>query len=167
MGTSGKAIFLDRDGTIIEHIPYLHDPEGVRLVAGAAAALRAALEEGFQLFLFTNQSGVGRGMFGMEAVEACNARMLELLDLPAPGFTATCIAPEAPDAPVRYRKPSPRFIEETIREHALDPANCWMIGDSDADRLAARNAGIRFERVGPDRGLPEAVAAILTGDLSD
>jgi D-glycero-D-manno-heptose 1,7-bisphosphate phosphatase len=164
MSRHTKALFLDRDGTIIEHIPYLHDPAEVRLLPGAQAALCEAMGAGFRLFLFTNQSGVGRGMFDMEAVEACNRRMLELLNLPEPGFTRICVAPEAPEAETVYRKPSPRFIEEMIEAYDLDRSACWMIGDSECDRLAAKNAGINWVRVDPGMSLPEAVGSILKAD---
>ena len=74
-------IFLDRDGTLISHVDYLHDPEEVLPLQGIAETLRALREAGYLLFLFTNQSGVGRGFFQMEAVHACNSRMLELMKL--------------------------------------------------------------------------------------
>ncbi|MFZ5496126.1 MAG: D-glycero-alpha-D-manno-heptose-1,7-bisphosphate 7-phosphatase [Verrucomicrobiota bacterium] len=138
-----KALFLDRDGTIIVDRHYLADPAQVELLPGAREALHGFLADGWKLFLFTNQSGVGQGMFPLAAVHRCNARMLELLALPSPGFTETCIAPEAPDAPAVYRKPSPRFIREMIAKHSLDPAGCWMAGDKPSDVLAGLNAGIR------------------------
>lgn len=156
-----KALFLDRDGTVLEHIPYLHEPEKVRLVKGASEALRMALACGFHLFLFTNQSGVGRGLFTMAEVEACHQRMLALLDLPAPGFTAICIAPEAPGDPVCYRKPSPRFIFEMIEAYNLDPGSCWMIGDHPTDMMAAERAGIQGLLVDPLQPLPVALEQVL------
>ncbi len=137
-----KALFLDRDGTIIRDKKYLSDPEGVQLMPGAADGLREALKHGYKLFLHTNQSGVGRGWFGIETVHACNHRMLDLLDLPDPGFTEICIAPESPDEPAVYRKPSPRFINEMIAQHGLDSEHCYMAGDRDSDLLSALNAGI-------------------------
>ena len=135
-------LFLDRDGTIIEHIPYLHDPAGVRLLLGVKEALAAAKARGDKLFLFTNQSGVGRGMFTLADAEACNARMLELLGLGDDLFTGVCVAPEAPGEPSRYRKPKPDFILETIDAHGLDPSRCIMIGDAISDWKAGLNAGI-------------------------
>jgi D-glycero-D-manno-heptose 1,7-bisphosphate phosphatase len=73
--------------------------------------------------------------------------MLDLLALGADLFTATCIAPEAPDQPSFYRKPSPRFITESIATYALDPAQCWMIGDRDSDIMAGINAHIHAAAV--------------------
>lgn len=136
-------LFLDRDGTLIEHIPYLSDPKQVRLLPGAKEALHKALQLGYRLYLFTNQSGIGRGYFSMEEAEACNARMIELLDLPQPGFSSICIAPESPQAPPVYRKPSPKFIQESIASHQLDPQHSYMVGDSIKDVEAGLRAGIQ------------------------
>lgn len=137
-----KALFLDRDGTLIVDKHYLSDPAEVELLPGVAAALARFLENGYLLFLFTNQSGVARNLHTLDDVAACNRRMLELLNLPPPGFSAICIAPEGPaDAPV-YRKPSPRFILEMIEHHRLDPAQSWMAGDKLSDVQAGANAGI-------------------------
>ena len=113
------ALFLDRDGTIITHKPYLHRPEEAELVPTAAAALKRARDQDWKLFLLTNQSGVGRGLFRLEDVEFVHSRMLELLDLKADLFTGICIAPEAPDQPMRYRKPPPRFILEVMQAQAV------------------------------------------------
>jgi D-glycero-D-manno-heptose 1,7-bisphosphate phosphatase len=141
--TAPRAIFLDRDGTLIVHRPYLCDPDGVELLPGVRETLGRAISDGCLLFLFTNQSGVGRGYFTLREVNACNERMCELLQLPAPGFTETCIAPEAPDAPSVYRKPSPKFILEMIARYGLDPRRSWMVGDALSDMQAGLNAGIR------------------------
>jgi D-glycero-D-manno-heptose 1,7-bisphosphate phosphatase len=139
-----KALFLDRDGTLIEHKPYLHKPEEVVLLAGTADALRRAREAGYLLFLFTNQSGVGRGYFTCDDVHRVHARLVELLGLGADVFLETCVAPEHPDTPSLYRKPSPRFILEMIDKHRLQADCCWMIGDAPSDwesgRLAAINS---------------------------
>lgn len=138
-----RALFLDRDGTLIVDKVYLADPAGVELFPGVAAGLRRARELGFLLFLFTNQSGIGRGYHTIEDTHRVNARLEELLGLPPPAFDGICIAPEAPGQPVAYRKPSPRFILETIKRHGLDPAQCLMVGDSASDLQAALNAGIQ------------------------
>jgi D-glycero-D-manno-heptose 1,7-bisphosphate phosphatase len=142
-----KALFLDRDGTLIIDKHYLCDPAGVELIDGAAEGLRRAKALGYGLFLFTNQSGIGRGMYTLEDALRCNQRMEELIGLPAPLFMDVCIAPEAPDQPTLYRKPSPRYLVESISRHGLDPAQCWMVGDNKADMEAAANAGVRFAAV--------------------
>jgi D-glycero-D-manno-heptose 1,7-bisphosphate phosphatase len=157
-----KALFLDRDGTLIRDKVYLGDPAGVELIPGAAQGLRRARELGYGLFLFTNQSGIGRGFYTADDVARVNARMEELLAMPGPIFDGLCVAPEAPGQTVLYRKPSPRFILETIADRGLDPAQCWMVGDSAADIGAALAAKIniavvRTGKIDP-RALPEVAA---------
>ena len=137
------ALFLDRDGTIITHKPYLHQADEVELVSTAAVALKRAWDQGWKLFLFTNQSGIGRGLFRLEDVELVHSRMFELLDLSPDLFAGICIAPERPDQPAIYRKPSPRFILEVMHQHELTHECCWMIGDSASDWETGRAAGIR------------------------
>jgi D-glycero-D-manno-heptose 1,7-bisphosphate phosphatase len=139
---ASRALFLDRDGTLIVDKVYLADPAGVELIPGAADALRRARALGYKLFLFTNQSGIGRGYHTMEDTHRVNARLEELLGPPRPAFDGICIAPEAPDQPTVYRKPSPKYILEMVAQHDLDPAQCYMVGDSAADIQAARNASI-------------------------
>jgi D-glycero-D-manno-heptose 1,7-bisphosphate phosphatase len=155
----GKALFLDRDGTLIHDRNYLADPAQVELLPGVRETLHAFAAEGWRLFLFTNQSGIGHGLFTLETVERCNARLDELLALPAPGFTGTCIAPETPQMTQVYRKPSPRFILEMIARHNLDPRATWMAGDKASDVQAGLNAGVRAVLVGerPERNVPGAV----------
>jgi len=144
-----RAVFLDRDGTLIEHVPYLRDPADVALLPGVREALAAALAAGMKLFLFTNQSGVGRGYFTLADVERVNRRMLELLGLGHDLFAGTCIATERPDEPQRYRKPSPRFIHESLAAHGIHAGAAWMVGDSPVDWEAGVNAGVRVAAVGP------------------
>ncbi len=136
------ALFLDRDGTLIKDAGFLSDPDGVVLLDGVQAALHRAIQT-HRLYLFTNQSGIGRGLYTLKEAQAVNARLEALLALPPPGFSAICIAPEAPEDPAVYRKPSPRFIRECIQRDGLDPAQCWMIGDRLSDLQAGVNAGIR------------------------
>lgn len=137
-----KALFIDRDDTLIVDKVYLADPAGVELLPGVAEGLRRALDLGYRLFLFTNQSGIGRGYHTIEDTHRVNARMEELIGLPRPLFTEIGIAPEAPGQPSLYRKPSPRFIVEMIAKHGLDPRQCIMVGDRESDIEAGLNAGI-------------------------
>lgn len=143
MNSERKALFLDRDGTLIVDRHYLADPGQVELLPGVKDSLHGAVAAGYRLFLFTNQSGVGRGMFTLEAVHRCNARVAELLALPEPGFVEICNATESPDEPAVYRKPSPRFILEMLAKHSLAPAATWMVGDKLSDVQAGVNAGVR------------------------
>jgi D-glycero-D-manno-heptose 1,7-bisphosphate phosphatase len=137
------ALILDRDGTLIEHVPYLRDPAEVRLLPGVADALATAREAGARLFLHSNQSGIGRGLFDISAVHACNERMIELLGTGPATFDRICIAPEHPDEPSSYRKPSPTFAREIISEFAYDPIDVCYIGDRGSDLATAHAAGTR------------------------
>lgn len=150
------ALFFDRDGTLNHDPGYLSDPDGVVLLPGVAEAI-AELRGSFRLYLFTNQSGVARGYFGMEAVEAVNKRLCELLGDPDV-FDGVCIAPEHPDDPPVYRKPSPRYLLETIAGEGLDPDRCVMFGDRTSDLEAAFRAGIHAIRITADRDDPAAAA---------
>jgi D-glycero-D-manno-heptose 1,7-bisphosphate phosphatase len=138
-----KALFLDRDGTLIIDQDYLSDPAGVVLLPGVVDGLTRARSLGYRLFLFTNQSGIGRGYYTLADAHRVNARMEAMIGLPSPLFDDICIAPEAPDQPSLYRKPSPRFIHEMITKHALDPQHCYMVGDRESDIAAGAAAGIR------------------------
>ena len=137
-----KALFLDRDGTLILDKHYLADPAGVELIPGVAGALARVRNLGYRLFIHTHQSGIGRGLYTVDDVHRCNVRMDELLGLPAPIFDDICIAPEAPEQPAEYRKPSPRYIFESIARYRLDPRQCWMVGDRTSDVEAGLNAQI-------------------------
>jgi D-glycero-D-manno-heptose 1,7-bisphosphate phosphatase len=136
-----KAIIMDRDGTLIRHVPYLADPQEVVLLDGVREALRLAISRGVLLFLHTNQSGIGRGFFDRAQADACNKRLIELLDLGPDPFVRICIAPEAPGTPSLYRKPSPAFAQEIMRDFALAPLEICYLGDRGSDLATAHAAG--------------------------
>src|SRR5690348_779460 len=100
-----RAVFLDRDGTIIEEKGFLHRPEDVCFIAGAELALKRLQNAGFLLFMVSNQSGVGRGYFTLADVEAVNQRLQEEVGKLGVDFRRIYIAPELPDTPSHGRKP--------------------------------------------------------------
>lgn len=150
-----KALILDRDGTLIEHVPYLSDPAEVKLLPGVEEGLELAVRSGAKLFLHTNQSGVGRGFFGMKEVEQCNARLVEIL---AYGFEAICTAPEAPGMPSKYRKPSPEFAREVMAGYGYAAEEICYVGDRGSDLAAAAAAETRG--VGVATGLDDLQAEL-------
>ncbi len=136
-----KAVFLDRDGTIIEHVHYLKDPSKVTIVQGGIEALRALQSDGFLLVVVSNQSLVGRGFGTVEEVEAVNARTLELFS--EAGVTIDCVkyCPHHPDDACACRKPKPGMLLEASNELHIDLGRSVMIGDNMLDAEAGMNAG--------------------------
>jgi histidinol-phosphate phosphatase family protein len=143
-------VFLDKDGTIIENVPYNVDPALIRLAPGVQEGLKRLHRAGYLLFVVSNQSGVARGYFPESALEGVAARLNELLaacGVPLSGF-AYC--PHHPEALVEgyavtcdCRKPAPGLILRLAAEHGIDLARSWMIGDILDDIQAGRAAGCR------------------------
>ena len=138
-----RAIFLDRDGTIIEDKDYLSKPEDVVIFPGAAQALKRLQEAGFILIMVTNQSGVGRGYFTLGDVERVHAHIATKFAADGVQFRRIYIAPEAPDQPSRGRKPSPQFLFDARDEFQLDLSQSYMIGDKLIDLECGWNAGVK------------------------
>lgn len=134
-------VILDRDGTLIRHVPYLADPAKVELLPTVLDGLRALRAVDCTLYLHTNQSGVGRGYFTLDDVVACNQAMIDHLGLGAAVFSEICVAPEHPDGRIVYRKPSPAWGQGLMRRRKLDATSLCYVGDSLADLHTARNLG--------------------------
>jgi len=163
MSSTFRAVFLDRDGTIILDKNYMSDPAQVELCFSAREAIKKLLEAKIKIFLFTNQSGVYRKYFTVEDVVKCNAKMFELLGIKKEDFSEICIAiDESPDSEKSYRKPNPRFIEECIVKYNLDKDLCWMVGDRISDWQAGINANIKSSALLYDYNYDEKSKEFLT-----
>jgi D-glycero-D-manno-heptose 1,7-bisphosphate phosphatase len=138
-----RAIFLDRDGTLILDKEYLHKPEEVEFCPGSVEALRRVQNAGFILIMVTNQSGVGRGYFTLEDVREVHRYIEKELARAGVTFTGIYIAPEAPEMPSRGRKPSPQFLFDARDEFGIDLARSYMIGDKMSDLQCGWNAGVQ------------------------
>lgn len=125
----GLSIILDRDGTIIKDKHYLSDPDGVELLPGAASALRILNLAGADLFIVTNQSGIGRGYFDEPAYAACSDKLLSLLEQEGIGIKHTTYCPHAPEENCLCRKPAAGMWEEIRSKFQLSPSRTVMIGD--------------------------------------
>lgn len=136
-----RALFLDRDGTIIEDSGYIGDPERVFILPGAAVALAALALEGWKIVIVSNQSGVGRGLIAPRQMEAVQARFLELMRFHGIPIEASYFCTHAPEARCECRKPSAFLLERAAREHSFDLAASCMVGDREADIVCGRNAG--------------------------
>ena len=136
-----RYVLLDRDGTVIVDKHYLSDPAGVELLPGAVQGLKRMRDMGYGLAVLSNQSGIGRGYFDAASVDACNARLAELLDghgVPIDGFY---YCPHGPDEGCDCRKPASGLMEQAARELGFDPAESWMIGDKAADMGLGKAVG--------------------------
>jgi D-glycero-D-manno-heptose 1,7-bisphosphate phosphatase len=138
-----RAVFLDRDGTLIVEKHYLHRPEDVELFPGTGPALQRLQAAGFKLLIVTNQSGIGRGYYTLADAEKVNARVSQLLARDGVRFEKIYIAPEAPDQPSRGRKPSPQFLLDASDEFNLNLAESFMVGDKLIDLECGWNAGVK------------------------
>jgi D-glycero-D-manno-heptose 1,7-bisphosphate phosphatase len=138
-----RAVFLDRDGTIIEERNYLCRPEDVTILPGASDALKRLQDASFHLFIVSNQSGIGRGYFTWTEAERVNQRMLQDLAPYHVRFDKIYIAPEAPDMPSRGRKPSPQFLFDARDEFEVDLSQSYMVGDKLIDMECGWNAGVK------------------------
>ena len=162
------AIFLDRDGTIIEHVHYISDPAKVRLLPGAAGALRRFRDAGYALVVVTNQSAIGRGAITLEQYRAVDAEMRRQLAAEGiePGGVYFCpeVPPDGDDRTLIShgdRKPGPGMLLRASADLGLDPMASWMIGDMISDALAGINARCRgsvLVRTGHGLGAGEAEA---------
>jgi D-glycero-D-manno-heptose 1,7-bisphosphate phosphatase len=137
-----RAVFLDRDGTLIAEKNYLSKIEDVAVFPGAAAALKRLQTAGFKLFIVSNQSGVGRGYFTLADVERVNRHLSDLFAGDGVRFEKIYIAPEAPGQPSRGRKPSPQFLFDARDEFGLDLSRSYVVGDKLIDLESGWNAGV-------------------------
>jgi histidinol-phosphate phosphatase family protein len=131
------AVLFDRDGTLIEDVPYNGDPDRVRVMPGAIAAVERLRESGVPIAVITNQSGVGRGLIEGSEVDAVNRRVEELLG-PFDGWFV-CPHSEADDC--GCRKPAPGLVQTAARHLGVAVDRCVVVGDIGADMQAAASAG--------------------------
>jgi histidinol-phosphate phosphatase family protein len=138
-----RAAFLDRDGTIIHDVDFISRPEDVRLVRGAAAAIGTLNNAGIPVIIVSNQSGIGRGYFDYDAFERVQARIEELLGVDGAHIDATYICPHAPsdEPPCECRKPRVALFELAARNHDIDVARSWYVGDKWRDVEPGRTLG--------------------------
>lgn len=134
------ALFLDRDGTLMEEVDHCHHAEDVRAIDGAALKLAEAREQGWLNIIITNQSGIRRGYFTEEEFfsvqEELQRQLNGLID-------ASYMAPDLPDTGSLRRKPAPGMILEAANEHGIDLKRSFMIGDRVGDIACGRAAGCR------------------------
>jgi len=153
----GKAVFLDRDGTLNRNTHYLIDFAEFELIPGVEDALRILQDLGYRLYGVSNQSGVARGYFTYAAVEDLNRSIIA--DLGARGIRLEEIVfcPHHPEGIVteyakacECRKPAPGMLKDLARKYGLDLSRSYMVGDSESDALAGMNAGAQGVWIRPE-----------------
>lgn len=165
-----RAIFLDRDGTIIVDKGFVHKKEDLELLPGAAQAIKLAREAGFLVVVVTNQSGVARGYFTEEEVKAFNAYLNRVLAQRGARIDAFYYCPHHPQAPIEAyrkacscRKPRPGLLLRAAQELGIDLCQSWMIGDSPRDAEAGQRAGCNTILLERGKDLLQAIKEITKG----
>lgn len=173
------AVFIDKDGTLIHDVPYNVDPERVRLREDAGEALARLQQNGYRLILVSNQSGIALGLFEPDALDAVWARIAVVLSDHGVVLDAIYHCPHHPDGthpryagPCACRKPEPGLMMQAAREHGLDLARSWLIGDILDDIEAGHRAGCRtvLLDVGSEtewRAGPLRTSDYVAGNLSE
>jgi D-glycero-D-manno-heptose 1,7-bisphosphate phosphatase len=161
------AVFVDRDGTIMEDCDYCSDPGDVKIFSGVPEALRRLKSKGFKLIIITNQSGIGRGLFTIEQYRAVETEVLRQLGDGV--IEATYFCPDIPGQHSSCRKPSPGMILQAAREHQIDLSRSFFIGDKEIDAECGHNAGVRTIRVqtGFQRDTTGSIADWIARDLAE
>lgn len=161
------AIFLDRDGTLMEDVDYCGDPKDVHVFAGVPAALRKLKQHGYKLFIITNQSGIGRGYFTEEEYHAVEREVLRQIGdglIEAPYF-----CPHLPGEGCKCRKGSPEMVLRAARDHHVDLSRSFFIGDKKSDMECGRTAGVKtiLVRTGYGKETDESLADYTADNMAE
>jgi len=160
-----RAVFLDRDGTLLEDPGYLHQIEHVRLLPSAAAAVHHLNAAGLSVVIITNQSGIARGLYGVADYHAVQRRLGELLAREGARIDAAYFCPHHPEfgGPCDCRKPGLKLFRDAAREHGLDLARSFFVGDRLSDVEPARLLGGRAFLVETGHGAAHRAQARVLG----
>ena len=161
---SNKAVFVDRDGTLIEDPGYLNDPDAVKLLPGVELAIKSLKQAGYLIVVATNQAGIARGLISEESLEAIHAELRRQLGEKGAHVDGIYYCPYHPEATVdayavdsELRKPKPGMLLKAASELEIGLAQSWMVGDSAHDVEAGQRAGCRSIRIrAPGQGQPRA-----------
>jgi D-glycero-D-manno-heptose 1,7-bisphosphate phosphatase len=155
-----RAVFFDRDGTLMEDAHYCGDPALVRVFPGVPEALHRLKEAGFGVFIITNQSGIGRGLITEAQYRTVQDEFLRQAG--RDWIDATYYCPDAPGLPSQCRKPEPGMVLAASAEHHIDLAASYFVGDKSLDIECGRRAGTRTVLVLTGYGSEQHCAADLT-----
>ena len=142
MSSRGGAVFLDRDGTIIEDVGALRDPGDIRLLPGVIEAM-GLLGGAFRLFIVTNQCFVGEGQLTRDDVDRVHRALAARLAAHGIRVAGWYICPHARDAGCACRKPALGLLRQAVRDHGIDLSASFIVGDHPSDVLTGRDQGVR------------------------
>ncbi len=158
------AVFLDRDGTLIEDPGYLSDPAKVRVLPGVPDALRRLKDAGYLLIITTNQSGIGRGLYTERDYELVTDAVQSELGVELDGVYH---CPHTPSSGCSCRKPAPGMLLRAARDHHVEFVHSWMVGDGERDVMAGLALGCRGIYVGRNPTPPGAHRAADLGEATE
>jgi D,D-heptose 1,7-bisphosphate phosphatase len=163
-----KAVFLDRDGTIMSDPGYISDPGKVEIFAEVVDALKALKKAGYLLLIITNQSGIGRGYFSSDDLEKVNMRMSALFEERGVVFDGIYFCPHVDENKCICRKPQPGLIFRAAQEHDIDISVSFMVGNSRSDVMAGVAAGCRLNfLLGAEKGSLAKDRILSVGSMDD
>ena len=167
--TPRPAAFLDRDGTIIRDTHYLHDPDDVVLMPGAASAIRRLNDAGLPVIVVTNQSGIARGLLTEQDYERVRRRLDKLLTADGARIDASYHCPHHPDfsGPCNCRKPGLKLYRRAAEEHDIDLAGSYYVGDRMRDVAPGEKLGGTTILLGVESTPPEDLTSAKTGATTD
>jgi rfaE bifunctional protein nucleotidyltransferase chain/domain len=165
------AVFVDRDGTINEHIEYLSDPKRFAEIPGSFAALKHLKDLGYRIIIVTNQPGIGLGYFSKEEFFAVNREMMRQISAIGGSIDKIYFCPHSKAEECPCRKPEPFFLRRAAEELNIDVSASYMIGDMTSDVQLGKNGGahtilVRTGRGGTD-GMFKVTADYVANDLTD
>lgn len=156
---SRRFVLLDRDGTINEEVDHVLDPDQLRLIPGAAGALRDLRELGLGLVVVTNQSPIARGWLAPEELDRIHARLSELLAAEGARVEGYYVCPHGPDDACGCRKPATGLALRAATDHGFEPSSAFVVGDHRGDVEMGRRIGARTFLVRTGHGIEELSGA--------
>lgn len=159
------ALFIDRDGTLMKDVDYCDDPRKVEVFKGTGEALLKLKKNGYKLIIITNQSGIGRGYFDEAAYRAVEKEVARQVGSGL--FDGSYFCPHAPEENCDCRKPAPGMVLQAAREHGIDLAQSFFIGDKDSDLQCGHRAGTKtiLVQTGYGKEADQGAADVVVADL--
>ncbi len=159
---SNKCVFIDRDDTIAKNVPYCDSPDKFNLYPGVPQQIKKLKDAGFLVIMITNQSGINRGYFTVETLNAIHEKMNKEIEAAGGCIDAIYYCPHRPDEKCKCRKPNAQLGKLAVSEYDIDISRSYMVGDSDMDEGFAKNLGCQFCKVGEGTDFNSCVDFILS-----